>query len=765
MGNWGQKARIGALVICGACSTHGERSVERELRHPSSDDGPQCIDKPMYLGDKVRNVADFAGSRFADFYKTYYAPPASAEIARANIARLFKNDCQRINEHLATKPNVYIHFSGFGSAAQDNAQVDEAEVLQWINRRDPGALIFTISWDCQSAVTAGFPWCQQHADAIGITPDHPAMKSLKRVLALVDPADGAKSYSTIARYAAKNQGGYNLALSHALDLSSHLIDQLLAADLGDIRVTGYSMGAHAAADLLVTDFTGTKGEGFKWTAKNVCEDGSSTCRVAKLRKVKWALSMGLPGWSDALRNEYNHFSADGLTARHPADLRVYENGGLLRIRGAYNNKLNVLNHRRDPTSISDDVLQRSLNDQLFAEYNHYGHDYARPAFANAQFVALLDDFVETSAPLDQKEIGILLDAAAFVEFDDCAPGTTCTPRTNYQAHRANRSHRDITPMRSSPIETAPGVGHADRTNNLAAHFVTSSQPLVLRTLDQEDLRGAVEFFYKPDFDPAGTGQHGLFSYGSCEGSNDDLMPRAYVDGGTLYFETNYQGALYQASLKLAGRSDFARGRWTHLSFAWELPTRSLAITGTGKTDDEIKAAVKDRDVQLALENGSIALAVASGLMKAPPTSYRVQQGQGRLRIYVNGRMQASGVLGKADSHRECLKLKTVLNSGNYELGNGTSYPDFNPYSGYLESSNDEVNVPSAGGDLGSLCKGYRIRNTQVFMGCARKAGVTAQGDMDDIWVVFGPGREQFFNVTPDGRARTWPIHSQLKATR
>ena len=51
-------------------------------------------------------------------------------------------------------------------------------------------------------------------------------------------------------------------------------------------------------------------------------------------------------------------------------------------------------------------------------------------------------------------------------------------------------------------------------------------------MDQEDLRGAVELYYRPTaFEPAAPGRDfGLFSYGKCAAAPaaEDLMPVAYV---------------------------------------------------------------------------------------------------------------------------------------------------------------------------------------------------------------------------------------------
>jgi hypothetical protein len=64
---------------------------------------------------------------------------------------------------------------------------------------------------------------------------------------------------------------------------------------------------------------------------------------------------------------------------------------------------------------------------------------------------------------------------------------------------------------------------------------------------------------------------------------------------------------------------------------------------------------------------------------------------------------------------------------------------------------------------GTICKAYRIRNTQAFFGCAKSEGVTAQGDMDDIVLVWGPGRSTYDNVAASGAPKLWSIGASYTA--
>src|SRR5678810_892042 len=107
------------------------------------------------------------------------------------------------------------------------------------------------------------------------------------------------------------------------------------------------MGAHAAADILVQDFTPDATTGYKWTRQGVCANGQAVCTVAELKKVHWALGLGTPGWSEALKSN--------TAASQQRDPQLYKSGGMLRIADPrFKGKLAVFNRRMDPTSTSDD---------------------------------------------------------------------------------------------------------------------------------------------------------------------------------------------------------------------------------------------------------------------------------------------------------------------------------------------------------------------------------------------------------------------------
>ncbi len=677
------------------------------------------------------------------------------DAALANIASRY-GDCEAdMVAHLETaKPNVYIYFTGFGGADQNNSLIDEGAVLRWINERDPSALIFSINWNCAASSDS---FCFENTEALAAGPDARHVASMDRAIDVIvpqitDPAVAQQLKAAIGQFG-EQQSGYDSAHSHSMHLAAQLIDQLLVLDkggdgdrLGDIRIAGYSMGAHSAAQLLVQDFNGD-GSGYSWTA-NGCEDGSSTCTVAQLDKVKWSLAMGLSGWSHALRS---HNGLDGGERRSDADRAQYENGGLFRVADdAYRGKLAVLNRRMDPTSNSDDTYQRGFNDIFFADYNHYSHDYSLPLFIDVGLRQALDAYLEFDSTAAVPELGIIHDNAGKVDFDDCTLGESCEAGTGYLAHETNRSHAVLDIPRVGVRETTDGVEHPDRVNNVAARMSSGADPIVLRTFEQEDLRGGVELYYRPNFEMGSEGLRGIFSYGACEGTNEDLMPEAYMMDGELAFGMWYEGEPYIVSIDAAS-AGIETDTWSHLAFTWELPVESLTVPH--ESDADLAAALPGMIPDL--EEHQVALALATGLTKPMPTTYKRQSGEGTMTIYVNGRAVAEASLGTPMSERRCLPAAEVLSRETYDV-NGTEYDAFVPYAGYDPVGGDTVAF-SASQVLGTKCKAYRVRNTEVFFGCAGDEATNADADMDDITLVWGPGRTRYSDVDSSGQPSVWPV--------
>ncbi|MEM6994196.1 MAG: hypothetical protein AAF721_27020, partial [Myxococcota bacterium] len=213
------------------------------------------------------------------------------EDARKNIASRYGGCDDDVLQHIETaKPNVYIYFSGFGGAAQNNSLIGQGAVLRWINDRDPDALIFSINWNCADEENE---YCARNTAALQATDDDVHVASMNRAIDVIvpqiaDPAVADQLKGAIAGFGQQQQG-YDSALSHSTWLAARLIDQLLVADdgeglIGDINVIGYSMGAHSAADLLVQDFTEDGSGGYKWS-RRACADGSDQCTVAELDKL------------------------------------------------------------------------------------------------------------------------------------------------------------------------------------------------------------------------------------------------------------------------------------------------------------------------------------------------------------------------------------------------------------------------------------------------------------------------------------------------
>ena len=679
------------------------------------------------------------------------------EEARKNIASRYGGCEGDVLEHIETaKPNVYIYFTGFGGAAQNNSLIGQGAVLRWINDRDPNALIFSINWNCAAEEDE---YCARNTAALQATDDDPHVASMNRAIDVIvpqiaDPALADQLKGAIAGFGQQQQG-YDSALSHSTWLAARLIDQLLVADegeggeslIGDINVLGYSMGAHSAADLLVQDFTEDGTGGYKWS-RRACADGSDQCTVAELDKLNWSLAMGLSGWSHALITE------NGLDSGSPtplADREQYQNGGLFRVEHpAYDRKLAVLNRRMDPTGNSDDTFQRGFLDIFFGDYNHYSHDYDLPLFVQIDFIRMLDAFLENRDSDGVQELGIVTDNASLVDFDECEVGTGCLAWTDYVAHLENRSHA-VLDVPKVGVDTTDGVVHPDNANNVAAKLTDGADPIVLRTFDQEDLRGAVELYLRPHYDVSGSGLHGVFSYGSCEGSDEDLMPQAFVEDGELVMQMTYQGERFEVRTDAAA-AGLREDQWTHLSFNWELPVESLTV----QHDDAQELGAQLPGMLGDLQQHQVALVLATGLTKPLATTYKRQKGEGSMTIFANGEAVASAALGDADSARDCLSAADVLSTESYRV-NDEEFPPFNPYARYDKQTGDVVAF-SPSEVLGTKCKAYRVRNEEAFFGCAQSDDVNAEADMDDIMLVWGPGRTEFENIDhATGQPTLWPI--------
>ncbi len=684
--------------------------------------------------------------------------------ARANLASRFGDCEQAVGDHLErARPNVYIYFTGFGGADQNNSLIGEGAILRWINERDPSALIFSINWNCAASSD---PFCERNTSELAATDKDAHVQSMNRAIDVIVPqlagAQVAKELKATIGQFGQQQRGYDSALSHSMSLAASLIDQILVADkgedgeslIGDIRIAGYSMGAHAAAQLLVQDFT-DGGGGFQWSTK-ACADGSNTCSVSGLTKVKWSLSMGLSGWSHALRTQNG---LDDGTPRDPSDMAQFENGGLFRADAPeYAGKLAILNRRMDPAGNSDDTFERGFLDLFYGDYNHYSHDYDMPLFLDQGFVRALDAFLENPGTRGVKELGIVVDNASKLDFDGCKPNAECSAGAGYVAHFENRSHAKLDIPRVK-VQATDGVDHPEEVIHAAAAMDPGSEPITLRTFDQEDLRGGVELYLRPRFDVSARGMHGLFSYGSCSGSTDELMPQAFIADGDLVMQMAYQGAQFEARVSAAD-AGLQDGQWTHLAFNWELPVESLTVQHDSASDLAAKLPGMIDDLQ----THKLALALATGLRSPLATTYKRQKGQGTMTIFANGEVVAEAALGTAESARQCLPAADVLSAETYQV-NDTTYPEFNPYARYQRKNGDVVAL-APGQPIGTRCKAYRVRNTNVFFGCAQSEGVNAEADMDDIMLVWGPGRTEFDNINHNtGKPSIWPIGVKYGAAR
>ncbi|MEZ4815234.1 MAG: hypothetical protein R3A80_08540 [Bdellovibrionota bacterium] len=733
-------------------------------------DGDEHVNNYSNFAPLRERNSQVAGNEAAiqAFYDTYYRNPTSQEEARKLVGNLYNKagwldpSCpQKVAEHMKTHPNVYIYVGGFGQHVQLNEQyIDAAEVVKWINHRDPNALVISLGWSCDSAVSAGHTWCREKAKEYIIEDGHPIFQNLK---ARTKDSPTKAILEQMKPYAVSNGTAYNESLTHSLEMSAYLVNLLLSAEVNKIHFVGYSLGAQVVTEIMSFDYnpSDTK-EGFPWAMRGACSNGQKICRVSELSQVEWGLAMGAPGWTPAMRNSYNAFDeSTGLSPQNKAERDQYENGGLLRIQDAtfnrrlpdgslvprelkYYGKLVVNNKRYDPTSVADDSYERGIGGSFLFEYNHYGHDYNRPYFWNKTWVNTVEKFLENKEAKNLKEWGIVWESGANFDFEDCK-NSSCNPDSTYAVHQSMNSHYGLVPMR--PTQAVRVV--EDSGTKAVALEVASDNALKAYAMDQEDLRGSVEFSWKPKFDLASNQLHGLFSYASCEGSNEDLMPQAYVKNGELVFETRYQGRNYQAFVDAATLSSKVRkGEWAHLSFGWELPTQSLAdIFNDLPTNDPQRMGMiqKYRD----------GIFFAAGLMRAPRTSMRKQQSTvmnpGKLSIWVNGEKLSEAPLGEFNAERNCLSKEEVISSQQFELFDGV-FPAYNPFTGYFS---DAITL-SNGAAIGKTCKAYKIRNNPVYFGCAKSSTTNAASLMDNVRIVFGSPRTSFPEISPaGGLPKTW----------
>lgn len=722
------------------------------------------------------------------FYRSYYSTPSTSSEARDVLSSIFANkdwlpencandmrtqlDKTWVENGIEKRPNLYIYVGGFGQHVQLNdTNPDSGEIIKWINKNDPNALVVSLGWLCDSTAAVGNNWCKTKAEEFKLTNlNHPVKKKIKDETR----GDSKLLWQQLDEQGAGNDLAYNESLAHVLELASHLIDLSLTAKIGDVHLFGYSMGAHAVAELMTFDYKKDDNkEGYPWSEANVCEHTSdNTCTVSDLKKVKWALALGLPGWSQALRYSYQGFrytsaQTQGFsTNKSPEEREHYENGGLFRVEDTiykpfgftkdlqlkYNNKLVVFNKRYDPTSVADDVYQRGISDVIFNEYNHYGHDYNRPYFWSSEWTRILKNYLEAPQSKNIPEMGVIWEGPSF-SFDDCETGL-CNPKGVYAIHQDINSHWGITPL--SPTQKVRILNEASSIagtpSKVLAVETESDAALKVQSMDQEDLRGAVELSWQPKFDLSTVGTHGIFSYGTCEGSAEELMPRAYVQKtenseAELVFEIRHQEKsnssqqLYQLKVKESEllALGVAKDKWTQLSFGWELPTQLLTTKNATEAEKE-----KYGD----------ALKLSAGLWKGLRNSMRKQAGKGSLVLWVNGK-KFEAPLGSINSSRECLTSIDVLKDQGFTNFNGDfeeNIQGYNPYRNFNEAVGP-INFGT--GTLGETCKAFKIRNAPVFFGCAKNNTTNATAYMDNIRVIFGPARVSYPEVTTDGSLKSW----------
>lgn len=301
--------------------------------------------------EQVNNYSNFAPLRernpqvagneaaIAAFYDKYYTPPATSEAARKLIGDLYnkpgwlaENCPAQVTKHLESKPNVYIYIGGYGQHVQLNEQyIDAAEVVKWINKRDPNALVLSLGWSCDSAVSAGKTWCREKAKEYIIEDDHVIFQTLKE---RTQASQTKAVLQQLKAYAESNGKAYNESLTHSLEMASHLVNILMSAEVNKIHFVGYSLGAQIVTEVLSYDYNPTDNkEGFPWTLRGACTTGEQICRLSELSKVEWGLALGAPGWTPALRNSYNNFDEfTGLSPKTQSERSEYEYGGIVHIR-------------------------------------------------------------------------------------------------------------------------------------------------------------------------------------------------------------------------------------------------------------------------------------------------------------------------------------------------------------------------------------------------------------------------------------------------
>ena len=98
----------------------------------------------------------------------------------------------------------------------------------------------------------------------------------------------------------------------------------------------------------------------------------------------------------------------------------------------------------------------------------------------------------------------------------------CEAPTGYVAHEQNRSHA-VLDVPVVQVRTVDGVDHPEKAVDRAATFVDGERPIAMRTFDQEDLRGGVELYLRPHYDPAEKGTPALVQVA-------DAQPAAAPDG-------------------------------------------------------------------------------------------------------------------------------------------------------------------------------------------------------------------------------------------
>jgi hypothetical protein len=709
--------------------------------------------------------------------------PTDAAKSLDLIGSLFTTNCDqakvkdRLAKGMGGKPvDIYLYFAGYGGEYQPNNTSSDHNIIKWLNQRDPNSLVIAIGWNCAAAEASGHDFCGKRATVLNkSSSDEPIFKLLSQTTgAFFSGGNDQAAGQAIQQQSAQN-GGYNRSLGYALEAGIRLIDHLLmaskAGSIGKIHSVGYSGGAHMVADILREDLAADGAlpkdgnKGIKWAADGVCADGSSQCKLSGVKQYGWSLAFGLSGWSHAMQT-YNGIDRKGDPSAEAAKRRVnYKNGGwIVAPHADYANKLRIVNRRMDPTSSADDQLQRGFNDILLSDYNHVSHDYSLPLLQHKTVMQALDAWLDADRPRTNLELGVIVDAAADVNFDECA-GATCRPSQQYLAHRINRSHQFMHIFQSpADVKITDGIETpGSKTSKAVDLRDSSSVPLDLYTFDQEDLRGGVEFWFRPQ---AVTGKKSLFSYSQCGKGSEELKPRAWIDGNKVVFENYYRdeptGAVkaYTAQATLRG-TDFKAGKWMHLAFSWELPVVPMKETGNPNELEgvlENKALHAAKGSQPAFKANNPILAFPAGMKNNQHSTYLYQKGAGKLRIHVNGKQAAVADFGTVNSRRECLFAKDVVSNTTYFQG----YPPYIPYNKF-DASTEMVALNQQ--IQGQICKAFKVPNEKVSFGCALDSDVTAGGDMDIVRIIFGTGRSEFGDVYAKGTVAPWTLGRRYDSKR